>query len=68
MQCESVNGNQVKLRAVYDEQNKTWAQYTPCGEVSMTIDNPTALERFTVGQHYFVDFTPAPAKEADEKA
>lgn len=67
MQCQSKDGNQVTLYAVVDDENKTWAQYTPCGSVQMTIDNPTALERFEVGKHYFVDFTPAPAAEADEK-
>lgn len=67
MKCTSKSGNQVRLDAVCDEQNKSWAQYTPCGSVQMSIDNPTALDRFEQGQTYFVDFTPAPATEAEEK-
>jgi hypothetical protein len=33
----------------------------------MSIDNPAALEQFKAGEHYFVDFSPAPAAESDEK-
>jgi len=66
MVCESKSGNQVQLRAVVDDENKTWAMYTPCGDVRLTIDNPGALDQFEAGRTYFVDFSVAPAKEADE--
>lgn len=58
---------QVKLSAVYGETNKTWSKWTPSGELTMTINNPAALEQYHVGEFYFLDFTDAPAKEADEK-
>lgn len=32
----------------------------------MTINNPAAFDQFEPGQVCFVDFTLAPAKEADE--
>lgn len=67
MKCESISGNQVRFWAVCDDANKTWAKYTPCGNVEMTIEQPAALEQFKVGEHYFVDFSPAPAAESDEK-
>ncbi len=67
MKVSSKSGNQVRLDAVTDEQNKTWAQYTPCGSVNMSIDNPSALDQFEVGKTYFVDFSEAPAAESDEK-
>lgn len=58
--------SRVRLSAVSDEANKTWAKYTPSGSLEMQIDNPEALNQFEVGQFVFVDFTPAPAKEVDE--
>lgn len=56
----------VKLSAVSDEQNKTWSKWTPGGALEMTINNPAAFEQFKLGQTYFLDFTEAPQKEADE--
>ena len=58
----------VSLTAVSDDLNKSWAKYTPGGQIEMTINNPEAFEQFRVGEYFLVDFTPAPAKEADEKA
>lgn len=58
----------VKLSAVQGEENKTWAKYTPSGSIELQIDNPNAYEAFVLGQTYFVDFRPAPEKEADEAA
>ena len=57
----------VKLSAANDPGNKSWAQYTPSGSIEMQIDNPGAYEAFELGRHYLVEFTPAPAAEADEK-
>jgi len=56
----------VVLTAVTDDANKTWARYTPSGKIELSIDNPEAYDQFELGQTYFVDFTAAPAKEADE--
>ena len=42
-----------------DDENKTYAQYTPSASVSMTIDNQRALGAFEPGEEYYVDFTPA---------
>lgn len=57
----------VRLFAVVDDENKTWAKYTPGGDLSLCINNPAAQGRFKAGETYFIDFTPAPAREADEK-
>ena len=57
----------VVLTAVNDEANKTWAKYTPSGKIELTIDNPDAYDAFELGKTYFVDFTEAPEKEADEQ-
>lgn len=56
----------VKLQAVSDPANKTWAKYTPGGSVELTIDNPEAYEAFELGKFYFAAFTPAPSTEAEE--
>lgn len=58
--------DEVKLSPVMDEANKSWTKWTPGGEIRMSINNPDALNQFKVGECYFVDFTPAPQKEADE--
>ena len=56
----------VVLSAVSGEENKTWAKYTPSGKIELLIDNPDAYDQFELGRTYFVDFSKAPAKEADE--
>jgi hypothetical protein len=60
------DGANIELNAAIDDQNKTWAHWTPGGQILMTIDNPSAAAGFEVGKSYFVDFTPAPATEAEE--
>jgi hypothetical protein len=53
----------VKLSAVTtgpNEENKSWAKYTPLGSLEMQIDNPGAFEKFERGKEYFLDFTPVP--------
>lgn len=51
----------VILVPVYGDspENKTWSQYTPQGEMKMTITNPKALAEFQPGQAFYIDFTPA---------
>lgn len=50
----------VRLQAALDgDENKSWAKYTPHGDINITISNPAAAEQFEVGRSYFVDFTPA---------
>ena len=57
-------GTIVKLRVVgRGEDNKAWSAATPVGELTMTIKNEVAAERFAPGQEWFLDFTPAPTGE-----
>jgi hypothetical protein len=56
----------VALYAVMDAANKSWSQWTPYGQLDMTINNPDALNKLKIGQTYFVDLTEAPATEANE--
>ncbi len=62
-----VDTEEVKFAAVMGEENKEWSKWTPCGSLTMTINNPEALEQFKIGEFYFLDFTVAPATEAEEK-
>ncbi len=55
---------EVKLAPVYQGQdgnpaNADWSKWTPQGEIKMTITAPSALDAFSPGQQFFVDFTPA---------
>ena len=54
---------EVVLAPVYGTQdrpdNAEWSKATPQGEIKMTITNPTAIEAFSPGKSFFVDFTPA---------
>ena len=54
---------QLQLFAVADDgtpENERYHKYTPCGSISISIDNPAASEQFEVGKSYYVDFTLAP--------
>jgi hypothetical protein len=42
----------------YDEDN-TYSRWTPSAELKMQIANPDLLDKFVVGQEFYVDFTPA---------
>lgn len=55
--------NEIKLSCMYDhdaEEDESFCQATPWGEITMGIDNPAALAQFEVGKAYYVDFSPAP--------
>lgn len=41
------------------EANASWSEHTPSGELSMVITNPDAIDKFSVGEAYYLDFTPA---------
>ncbi|WP_431860055.1 hypothetical protein [Azospirillum sp.] len=53
----------VHLHPVYDSDpngpNASWSKATPSGQVSLTITNPGAYERFEEGKEYMVTFSPA---------
>lgn len=52
----------VLLAAQYDpnlKEDQSYAKATPTGQLSMVVDNPSALLEFTVGRVFYVDFTPS---------
>lgn len=48
----------VKLAPVFDDANKDWSKWTPQGEISMMITNPSAIAAFELGKKYLIEFTP----------
>lgn len=50
---------EISLSAVYSDKegapNKQWAKWTPCGQLSFTVNNPAAHGQVLPGQFYFVD-------------
>lgn len=56
----------VVLLPVSGKANATWSKWTPSGCIELQITNPDALEQFKLGEHFFVDFSPAPATEEEE--
>lgn len=41
-------------------QDERFQQVTPNATAEFFVDNPAALEQFTLGADYYVTFTPAP--------
>ena len=39
------------------DENNTFAMWTPCAELSMTINNPALIGQFAEGQEFYLDFT-----------
>lgn len=49
------------------DENNTFAMFTPAAYLSMTVNNPNLLGEIQVGQEFYVDFTllgkPVPEEE-----
>lgn len=61
MLVTEMEDNQVKLECLYDPElaeDKGFCKATPWGGICMGIDNPKALEQFSVGKAFYVDFNP----------
>jgi hypothetical protein len=57
---------ELTLQAEYDStgipEDEQYAKATPSGTITMLVDNPPAVEFLTLGQKFYVDFVPVPAK------
>lgn len=63
---QSVNGGQVTLFPVTrGAENREWASASPSGKIELTILNQVAVDEFTAGEEYYVDFTKAPKPEPE---
>lgn len=60
---EADQSAEIKLAPVFGvndhDANRIWSKYTPSGEITMLITNPTAIDQFDIGGEYYVDFTKA---------
>ena len=62
-ETHSWGGKTLKFETRYDPtipEDQRFQKATPTGSITMLVDNPAALAHFKLGQHYFVDFSPAP--------
>ena len=41
------------------DENNSYARWTPQADLKMVVNNPALLGKFTAGQAFYVDFTPA---------
>ena len=66
--CETLTFNPVAAPK-YDEhgndEDNTFAKFSPSGQFIITVANPALLGKFKVGETYYVDFTPVPEKVND---
>lgn len=55
---------EITLSAVYDDgickENKSFADATPSGQITFTLNNPALADMFKPGVAYYVEFTEAP--------
>lgn len=53
---------QIKLSPVMSgcEENKSFAKYTPSGEISLSVSVPETAKLFDIDKEFYVDFTEAP--------
>lgn len=60
----------VSLSAVIGngDENKSFSNATPWGDLTIGISNPDALGFFKQGEEYYLDFTPALIKLGTPKA
>lgn len=42
-----------------NSEDNSFARYTPNGDLKMTINNPALLDKFQVGEKYYLDFSKA---------
>ena len=63
--------DELDFWAVYDDgipENQRFAKATLTGHLTMSVDNPSALEQFQVGKSYYLDLTPVDPPAAPEPA
>ncbi len=60
----SWGGTVIELQPQYDTsipEDQRFAKATPSGLISLTIDNPLAVDFLQLGKFFYVDFTEVPA-------
>jgi hypothetical protein len=61
--CELVTFTAVCKKEGYDstgeDENNTFAKWTPTADANFTITNPALFDKFLAGEEYYVDFSKA---------
>lgn len=60
----SPNAKTLKFSAQYDPdipEDQRFQKATPTASIEIQIDNPAAVDKFELGQDYYVDFSPVNA-------
>lgn len=47
------------------DEDQQFARWSPNGSLSLTIANPALMGKFAVGDTFYLDFVPVPAKAKD---
>lgn len=42
------------------DENNTYAKFSPSGRLELSVANPNLVGGFTLGEEYYLDFTPVP--------
>jgi hypothetical protein len=53
-------GFECLFQCTYDHtipEDQSFMKATPSGEARLSIDNPKAIEQFTIGKYYYFDIT-----------
>jgi hypothetical protein len=56
--CAVGNGQPYTADGSGDEDN-SFSRWTPCANLDITIQNPALFGKFTQGDKFYLDFTPA---------
>lgn len=55
----------LKFTPVFDDgipENERFSKHTPSGLLEMTVTPTSVVDAFKLGESYYLDFTPVPAK------
>jgi hypothetical protein len=45
-----------------NDEDNTYAKFSPSGAIQLTVANPALLGKFNPGEAYYIDFTPVAPK------
>jgi hypothetical protein len=54
----SIAEERIVLDAVSGPENEPWSKYTPTGQLSFSLTNPSAFGKIKADEEYYVDIVP----------
>jgi hypothetical protein len=62
-ESETLKFHAVAKNEAYPEdgsdENNSFARWTPCADLTMLVNNPALIGKFTEGEEYYLDFVKA---------